>query len=309
MNRKCSLWVEKWRPVRVKDVVMPSAFHKYFANIIETGNVPNLLLYSSTPGTGKTTIAKALANDLGVIPLYINASEEGGIDTLRNQIKEFAQTKSFDKKTKIVILDEFDGTSPQFQGALRAFLEEFANSCRFILTANYITKVIPALQEGRTVVWDFNMSKKEYREELNELIFTRICGILKYENVKFDEDVIRQLITAYSPSMRKLLATLQKYSETYDKIDEGIIQFRNIGTELSDLLKAHKVTEARNYCNSNGYSPQDIYKNIFDNLIPQLTKNKSQAIITLADYSYRTDLCSQPDLQVAACFIEMISFL
>lgn len=311
MDKNCSLWVEKWRPDHVKDIVMPKAFHNYFEKIIESGNVPNLLLYSSTPGTGKTTIAKAIVNDLNANCMYINASSEGGIDTLRNNIKDFAQTKSFDKRLKIVILDEFDGTTPQFQAALRAFIEEYSKACRFILTANYISKVIPALQEGRTAVWDFNMSKAEFRTELNALMLKRLEGILKYEKVEYDVEVLKQLVEAHSPSMRKLLAILQKYYESYGKIDEGIINFRSIGNELSALLTAHKYTEARQYCSANGYSPQDIYKNLFENLIPNIENkaNRAQAIITLADYDYRTAMSSQPDLQVAACFVELMGLL
>lgn len=311
MDKNCSLWVEKYRPESVKNVVMPTAFRNYFERIVKTGEVPNLLLYSSTPGTGKTTIAKAIVHDLNANCLYVNASAEGGIDTLRNTIKDFAQTKSWDKRLKIVILDEFDGTTPQFQAALRAFIEEFSSACRFILTANYISKVIPALQEGRTAVWDFNMAKAEYRTELNELIFRRIGGILKKENVEFDIDVLKQLIEAHSPSMRKLLAILQKYYEAYGKIDSGIINFRDMGNELTELLTAHKYTEARKFCVSNGYTPQDIYKNLFENFIPSIKNgaNRAQAIITLADYEYKTQLSSQPELQVAACFVEMMGLV
>lgn len=310
MDKKSSLWVEKWRPDHVKDIVMPKAFHTYFEKIIKSGNVPNLLLYSSTPGTGKTTIAKAIVNDLNANCMYINASAEGGIETLRTSIQQFAQTKSFDHKLKIVILDEFDGTSAQFQGALRAFIEEYSKACRFILTANYISKVIPALQEGRTAVWDFNMSKAEYRTELNELILKRLMGILKFEKVEYEEDVLKQLVEAYSPSLRKLLALLQKYYEAYGKIDKGIINFRTIGNELASLLKAHKVSDARQYCSSNGFAPEDIYKNLFDNLIPSIEDKykQGQAIVTLAEYSYRTAMSPQPDLQIAACFIELMSY-
>ena len=308
MDKNSSLWVEKWRPDHVKDVVMPAAFHSYFNKIISSGNVPNLLLYSSTPGTGKTTIAKAIVKDLNANSMYINASAEGGIDTLRTSIQQFAQTKSFDHKLKIVILDEFDGTTPQFQGALRAFIEEYSKACRFILTANYISKVIPALQEGRTAVWDFNMSKSEYRTELNELILKRLKGILKVEKVEYDEEVLKQLVESYSPSLRKLLALLQKYYEAYGKIDSGIINFRTIGNELASLLKAHKYTDARQHCIANGYSPEDIYKNLFENLIPTIEDKsaRGQAIVTLADYSYRTAMAPQPDLQIAACFIELM---
>ncbi len=311
MDKNCSLWVEKWRPDHVKDLVMPKAFHQYFNKIVESGNIPNLLLYSSTPGTGKTTIAKAIVNDLNADCLYINASSDGRIDTLRTSIQEFAQTKSFNKKMKIVILDEFDGTTPQFQGALRAFIEEYSKSCRFILTANYIAKVIPALQEGRTATFDFNMNQAEFRKEINEGMFKRLSGILKYEKVEFDETALRTLIDAYSPSMRKLLSTLQKYYESYGRIDADIAGFRSIGNDLSALIKNHKYTEARAYCISNGFAPQDIYKNLFDNLIPTIEDKakRGQAIVLLAEYEYRSAMSSMPDLQVAACFFELMSLV
>lgn len=304
----CNLWVEKYRPKKVKDLVMPASFHKYFGKIVETKELPNLLLCSSTPGTGKTTIAKALVNDLGADHLYINASNDNGVDVLRTRISEFAMTKSFNKQLKVVILDEVDGTTPQFQAALRAFIEQFATSCRFIMTCNYITKIIPALQEGRTAVWDFNMSKVEFRSEMHEQMFKRVCGVLKFEGIEYEEEPLKQLVEAICPSMRKLLALLQKYADTYGKIDSGIIEFKNVGSELVDLLKTKKLTDARNYIQQQGYSYTDVFKNLFDNLVP-VCKNKSQAILLLAQYEYQCGMSSMPDLQIAACLVELMGLL
>lgn len=135
---KSGLWVEMFRPKTVKDIVLPKEFAKYFNEIVKSGDLPNLLLCSPTPGTGKTTIAKALVHDLGAEYIYINASSENSIDIIRNQIAEFAQTMSFSGGQKVVILDEADGLTPQFQRALRAFIEEYQASCRFILTCNYL---------------------------------------------------------------------------------------------------------------------------------------------------------------------------
>ena len=310
MTKKiCSLWVEKFRPKSIKDVVMPKSFHIFFDKIIKSGDVPNLLLSSSMPGTGKSTVSKALCHDLSSDYIYINASEAGGIDTLRNQIKEFAMTKSFNGKLKIVILDEADGLTPTFQAALRSFIESYASNCRFILTCNYINKIIPALREGRTMTWDFNMSKAEYKDELLSAMKARIIGILKFEKVQYDENSISKIVEALFPSMRKMIALCQKYYDTYGKIDEGIISFKNVGNELVEFIREHKLTEARAYINSNGYSYTDVFKNLFDNLVPIMTKNKSQAIITIAQYEYQCGFSTAPDIQVAAALCELCSLI
>lgn len=310
MDRNCNLWVEKYRPDTVKQIVMPKAFSDYFNKIVETGETPNLLLYSSTPGTGKTTIAKAIVHDLNAESLYINASSENGIDVLRTQISDFAQQKSLNKKLKIVILDEADGLTINFQSALRAYIEKFSKSCRFILTANYISKIIPALQEGRTVTWDFNMGKAEFRTELIEKIYKRVTAILGAEHVEYDENAVKELVTVHAPSLRKILAILQKYSETYGKIDSGVIGFKNVSDELSTLLCAKKYTDARKFVFENGLSNTDVYKFLFESFINNIPKaNRANAILVIAQYEYQSNFSALPDIQLAACFMELMSLL
>ena len=172
-----NVWVERYRPKRVKDMVLPKDFMTFFKKLVDENSedgIPNILLSSPTPGTGKTSIAKAIVNDLEADYIYINASSENSIDVLRNQIAGFATTMSFNGSRKIVILDEADGLTPQFQKALRAFIEEFDKTCRFILTCNNIGKIIDPLRQGRTMVFDFDMGK--YKEELIPKICARIKG-------------------------------------------------------------------------------------------------------------------------------------
>jgi len=255
-------------------------------------------------GHGKSTIAKALVKDLGAEYIYINASSENSIDIIRTQIAEFAQTMSFSGGQKVVILDEADGLSPQFQKALRAFIEEYASNCRFILTCNYLAKIIPALRQGRTQVFDFNMSK--FKEELMPEIIKRIVGILNFEKVEFDEDVIPKLCEAYFPSIRQIIATIQQYSQVYGKIDEGILSFKDVGDDLANMIvEKKKLAEIRNYVEQQGMSYTDFFHNLFEHL-PLKTKNPSQVIITLAEFEFRCGTSSDPSLQIAACILELM---
>ena len=187
-----NVWVERYRPKHVKDMILPKDFMTFFKKLVEENSedgIPNILLSSPTPGTGKTSIAKAIVADLEADYIYINASSENSIDVLRNQIAGFATTMSFNGSRKIVILDEADGLTPQFQKALRAFIEEFDKTCRFILTCNNIGKIIEPLRQGRTMVFDFDMGK--YKEELIPKICARIKGILQHESVEYTDEAIQ----------------------------------------------------------------------------------------------------------------------
>lgn len=301
-----SLWVEKFRPQSVKDMILPNDFKKFFAKIIKSGEVPNLLLSSPTPGTGKTSIAKAIVHDLEADYIYINASSENSIDVIRNQIAGFAQTMSFSASKKIVILDEADGLTPQFQKALRAYMEEFESNCRFILTCNYISKIIPALQQGRTMCFDFNMAK--YKNELLPLVVARVEGILKFEKIEYEEGIVQQLVDETFPSIREAIATIQQYADTHGKVDADIIKTIQGDTRLADFLLQDKpnVTNARAYIEQAGMSYTDVFKNLFDNFVPRCGK-KGQATILLAEYEYRCAFSADPSLQIAACLIELLS--
>lgn len=312
MANDCFLWVEKFRPATIKDVIMPKDFRNFFNKIVKSKNLPNLLLTSSTAGTGKTTVAKALAKDIGAETKYINASIDNGIGVVR-AIEEFASTVSNNmfsedevSEQKVVILDEADGMSVEAQQALRAFIEKYPDACRFIFTCNFIGKIIPALQEGRTMVFEFEMNKKEYVEEMKEQTAKRIRGILKFEKIEYDEDVIDNFVDAYYPSVRKMISILQKYSMMKGKIDADILYFKDIGEELAKMVMEKKLTEARKYINEHGLTYSDVFKFLFENVVPQMSK-KGQAIILIADYEHKCSFSSDPSIQLAACLVELFS--
>jgi len=206
---------------------------------------------------------------------------------------------------KIVILDEADGLTPQFQKALRAYMEEFSTNCRFILTCNYIAKIIPALRQGRTQVFDFNMAK--YKDELIPQIVTRVQGILKMKKVEYDVVVIQPLVEACFPSIRQVIATLQQYSEMKGKIDSEILSFKDVGDDLANMiLEKKKLSDIRQYIDQQGMSYTDVFHNLFNSFVPKCTK-KANAIQTLAEYEYRCGFSTDPSLQIAAAICELFT--
>lgn len=313
-EEQCFLWVEKYRARTVKDVILPKDYKNFFRKILKTKDLPNLLLSSSTPGTGKTTIAKAIAKDLGAETLYINASKDSGKDIVKTTISEFAMTMGFSgfnedaetAKQKIVILDEADGLSVDCQKALRAFIEDYPNACRFIMTCNFPAKIIDALHEGRTMEFEFDFKKPEYVAEMKEQTVKRVEGILKYEKIKYDKQAIVDLVEAQYPSIRKVIAICQKYAMMKDEIDKDIVYYKNIGEELSNLVLNKKHTEARKYINEHGLSYSDVFSYFFVELIPKL-KNKGLGYKYLSDYEYRCSFSADPSIQIAACMIDLFS--
>lgn len=233
MNKNCSKWIEKYRPDHVKDVILPKAERRMFDNIVQTGEVPNLMLYSAK-GRGKTSIALALINDLDAQVFKINASMEGKIELLREDLATFARTKNPKKTPKIVFLDEFDMCSAKFQGALRNLIEETAKGCSYIMTCNFPMNVIDALKEGRTMELDFNFNDPVKQQEMKDQILKRTLGILKFENVEFDEEAVKALVDRLGTSIREIFSLLQKYYMLYGKIDKGIMAFSEVDEKLID---------------------------------------------------------------------------
>jgi len=178
------LWVEKFRPESIKEMILPLKFKRFFNKVVKDGQLPNLLLASSTPGSGKTTLAKALCTEIDADFIYINISSESGIDTLRTTIREFASTKSFNRRPKVVILDEMDGASAQLQAGLRGFIEEFHSHCRFVMTCNYVSKIIQPLREGRIMEFDFNISDAKTAAEIKPKQVKRLQQICKFEGIE-----------------------------------------------------------------------------------------------------------------------------
>lgn len=305
-----TIWTEKFRPQKINDMLLPPDFTKFFKTCIESGEIPNLLLESSTPGSGKTSIAKAICTELNADYLYLNISVENSIDTLRTLIKQFASNKSFNKKPKIVIMDEFDFATPNLQGGLRAFIEQFHSTCRFILTCNYVAKIIPALREGRMMEFNFNMQDIKYVTDMKPKIVKRLSSILDFEKVEYDNTAINNLVDAHFPNIRKMISLLQKCFKLNGRIDDDIFKLSEVDNELYDLILAKKFTDARAYVVQHSYSYIDLYSKLLTNLVPLLPKEvRGQNIITIAEYEYRTAFSSDPSLQFAACLIEIISTL
>lgn len=304
MNKNCSKWVEKYRPDHVKDVILPKTERRFFDEIVKTKEVPNLMLYSAK-GRGKTSVALALINDLDAQVFKINASMEGKIELLREDLSKFARTKNPKKTPKIVFLDEFDMCSAKFQGALRNLIEETAQGCSYIMTCNFPMNVIDALKEGRTMELDFNFNNPKEQQEMKDQILVRAIGILKHEGVEYDEAVVKELVERYGTSIRELYSMLQKYYKLYGKIDANILKFSKVDEKLIDLLKEKKVTEARTLINQKGWSDVDVYRFLFDKYVPTCQK-KGSAILTIAQYEGIGATSRLPDIQLAACLISLI---
>jgi len=308
-----SLWIERWRPMSVKQILLPKKNKDFFLKLVEEKEIPNLLFHSNSPGTGKTTVAKALANDIKSDFIYINMSLDGNIDTLRNRITKFATSYSMFGDNvggkKICICDEFDFSTPNFQAAFRGFMEDYQDSCRFILTCNYLTKIIEPLK-SRCQVVDFNITDKESQDEMTPAILKRLGGILKSENVVFEEETISKLIHNFYPDIRKMTNVLQQYSKNNGIIDTGIFDVDVVDLEFYEMILQKKLTAARKYLIEKNCNPDEMYRQLFDNLVPLLQKeSQGQAILIIADYMYKSNFSIDKEITLVACLLEIIGLI
>jgi len=300
------LWVEAYRPQKIDDCILPETQKTIFKEMVGNKDIPNMLLCGG-PGMGKTTIAKALVNEMGLDLMFINASLESGIDVLRTKIMNFASTVSFSGGVKIVILDEADYTNPQsFQPALRGFIEEFSNNCRFIFTCNYKNRIIPPLHSRCTVV-EFKIEKSE-KPKLMQEFFNRIRHILKNENIKYDGKVIAAVITKYFPDYRRVLNELQRYSVS-GNIDEGILA--NVHELNMAELKASLVEKDWNRMRKWVVANLDndsstIFRKIYDVLLPEVNE-VPHLVLLLADYQYKASFVVDQEINMVACLTDIMS--
>ena len=302
------LWVEKYRPKTVDDAILPKHLKKTFKEILKTGEIPNLL-FTGTAGVGKTTIAKALCNELGLDYLLVNGSEEGNIDTLRNKIKHFASTVSLQGGYKVVILDEADYLNPQStQPALRGFIEEFSNNCRFIMTCNFKNRIIEPLHSRCSVV-EFNIAKKDM-PDLCGSFMKRVGTILDGENVEYDQAVIAELIMKHMPDWRRVLNELQRYSVS-GKIDTGILVSLSevsIGNLMS-AMKDKNFKKMRQWVTDNiDQEPAALFRKIYDNMAEYVEPQSiPQLVLILADYQYKNSFVADHELNMVACCTEIMA--
>ena len=301
------LWVEKYRPKTINECILPDRLKTIFQQISSEGRIPNMIL-SGGPGMGKTTVAKALCNEVGCDFLMINGSEESGIDVLRTKIRGYASTVSYDGKRKVVILDEADYLNPQStQPALRSFIEEFEKHCSFIMTCNYINRIIEPLH-SRCQTIDFRINKEE-KLNVGSNFGKRLYTILDQENVNYDKKVVAEVLMKHFPDYRRVLNELQKYSK-YGNIDSGILsQVSDLDlSELMNYMKDKKFNEVRKWVVNNlDNDPQKIYRKIYDvaeNYI-QAT-SLPQLVLILADSQYKSAFAADHELNLVACLVEIM---
>ena len=302
------LWVEKYRPKTIDECVLPSSIKENFQKVLIQGELQNMML-TGTAGTGKTTAAKALCNELGLDYLLINGSEESGIDTLRNKIKQFASTVSLQGGYKVVILDEADYLNPQStQPALRGFIEEFSANCRFILTCNFKNRIIEPLHSRCTTI-EFNIPKKE-AERLASVMMARLMLILDDEGIKYEHSVLAELIMKHMPDWRKVINELQRYSVS-GVIDSGIlVQLSDVSmTNLVSFLKEKNFKQMRKWVSDNMDSePVAIYRKLYDNMNEYVeAQSIPQLVLILADYQYKNAFVADHELNTVACLTEVMA--
>ena len=300
------LWVEKFRPHTVDSCILPPSLNSIFKTYVEKGEIQNMLL-CGTAGTGKTTIARALCEELGCDYLLVNGSEESGIDVLRTKIKQFASTISFSGKTKVVILDEADYLNPNStQPALRGFIEEFAENCRFIFTCNYKNRIIPALH-SRCAVIEFKIPKAD-KQKIATQFFNSLVDILTKEKIEFDKKVVARVVEKHFPDFRRTLNELQKYSQT-GFIDEGIfvdVSDANI-KELVSVIKLKDWKKMREWVvNNSDNDPQVMFRKIYEAFIP-ITNQVPQLVLTIADYQYKSAFVNDQEINLVACLTEIMA--
>ena len=302
------LWVEKYRPTTINDCILPDDLKKTFGIFVQDKDIPNMIL-SGGPGVGKTTVAKAMLDEIGATYMMINGSEESGIDVLRTKIKNFASTVSLEGGRKYLIIDEADYLNPQStQPALRGFMEEFHKNCGFILTCNYKNRLIPALQSRCSVV-DF-IIPNEQKPKLAARFFARVGEILNKENIEFEPKAVAELMNKFFPDWRRVLNELQRYSAS-GKIDAGIlvnISESNIN-ELMQSLKDKEFTNVRKWIVNNlDNDPVRIFRRIYDSLYDNLDGSTiPHAVVILAEYQYKSAFVSDQEINLLACMTEIMS--
>lgn len=307
VNEKEILWSQKYRPRRIDDIILPAPIKATFSKYVADGSVPNLLL-SGGPGIGKTTVAKAMLNELGLDNIVINGSLESGIDVLRGKISSFASSVSLQGGRKYVIIDESEYLNPQsVQPALRAFMEDYSKNCGFIFTCNYKNRIIEPLRSRLSEV-DFSIDKGD-KNELAGLFFKRVIEILNAEGVSYDKKVVVNVILKYFPDFRRTINELQRYSAS-GKIDEGI--FVDLKAEsidlIFDLMRDKKFTDMRQWVADNAdQDASEIFRRLYEVGARRVDLSTQPGmIIALADYQYKHAFAADSEINLMAALTEIM---
>ena len=300
------LYVEKYRPKKIEECILPSDLKEYFKQVVAQGDIQNMLLCGSA-GTGKTTVARALCEELNSDYIIINGSEESGIDVLRTKIKQFASTVSFSGNTKVVILDEADYLNPNStQPALRGFIEEFSKNCRFIFTCNYKNRIIPPLH-SRTTVIDFKLTKDD-KPVMATKFFKRLSDILKEEQVTFDPKVVAEVLNKHFPDYRRVLNELQRYASS-GNVDVGILTHMGDANmkELIASLREKDFKKMRSWVvNNMDNDPNMLFRKMYDTLLSEVVQ-VPQLVLLLADYQYKAAFVADAEINLVACLTEIMA--
>lgn len=308
MNNDEYIWSQKYRPKKVLDCVLPKQTKDTFQAFVDSKNIPNLLLYGPS-GTGKTTVAIAMCNELGLDYILINSSDERGIDVLRDKVKNYASSISFSGNKKVIILDESDFLTGESQAALRGMMEEFTQNVSFILTCNFRAKIIDAIH-SRCQSIDFKFNKDD-TPKLKTNIFKRLKHILDVEKVEYNQDVLVKLINKYFPDFRKTINQLQQLCVSYGKLDENsLASFKDI-EGLSDLmshLKSKDFTSMRKWVGENSDIDYAVlFRRLYDNMYTYIkSENIPQLVLILAKYQYQSAFVMDQEINTVAALTEIL---
>ena len=300
------LWVESHRPQTIQDCILPERLKKPFQEYVNQKNVPNLLL-AGGPGVGKTTVAKAMCNEIGCDYLVINGSDESGIDTFRVKIKNYASSMSLSGGRKVIIIDEADYLNPNStQPALRNAIEEFASNCSFIFTCNYKNRIIDPLH-SRCAVIDFNLKGNE-KAQMAKDFFGRIKHILQSESVQYEDKVVAELVKKHFPDFRRVINELQRYSQ-FGKIDTGVLaQIANVSiSEIVKHMREKDFGAIRKWVASGEYDANTVFRQIYDTLYDIMKPHSiPQAVLIIADYQYKQAFVADGEINLVACLVELM---
>ena len=300
------LWTEKYRPQTIEDCILPERLKKPFQEYVNQKNIPNLLLAGGA-GVGKTTVAKAMCNEIGCDYMVINGSDESGIDTFRTKIKNYASSMSLTGGRKVIIIDEADYLNPNStQPALRNAIEEFASNCSFIFTCNYKNRIIEPLH-SRCAVIEFSLKNGE-KAKMASAFFKRVQNVLQSENVEYEDKVIAELTKKHFPDFRRILNELQRYSQ-FGKIDTGILaQIGDVSiTEVVKFIRDKDFGAIRKWVATNEVDSGTLFRKIYDSMYDVMKPQSiPQAVLILADYQYKSAFVADHEINTVACLTEIM---
>ena len=307
MDQNHLLWTERYRPQTVEDCILPERLKIPFQEYVNQKQIPNLLLAGGA-GVGKTTVAKAMCNEIGADYIVINGSDESGIDVFRGKIKNFASSMSFGGGRKVIIIDEADYLNPNStQPALRNAIEEFASNCSFIFTCNFKNRIIDPLH-SRCAVIEFGLKNGE-KQKMAGAFFKRIQSILETEKVEYDDKVIAELVKKHFPDFRRVINELQRYSQL-GKIDVGILsQIGDVSiTQIVKHMKDKDFASVRKWAATTDIDSTTFFRKLYDNLYEILKPSSiPQIVIILADYQYKQAFVADQEINLVACLTQIMA--